>query len=272
MFKSSLMFQKWILAVALMAAVVFSAQGAQHIVESQVFLLRSELPSNATLFAVLKTDWQITPTNTSSTANSLLFKVPSGQIECTLEKTPVAESDWSAFASIAWLWKGAASEIKGHKAHLRVKFTADAAVSVYQAELDLARIQSSIIQSLPNNAIGVLMSDRYLLLDASLYKETMRNLPEGEVPAYLMVYFGMANENKKSSGFTYGLHKFNLPEVEIVNSDRTVHEVHGVLVQSVSNLLANGNLSTNTGSKSNAAVVSVSEGVFVQGQTMKLKL
>jgi hypothetical protein len=255
---------KFLLTLALTCFISVSGIAAPHLVESQVFLLRPELPSNATVFSALKTDWQITPSNASTTANNISFQVPNGQVECTLVKSPVAESDWYAFSTIAWLWKGATSEIKGHAAHLSIKFKANASVSVYQAELDFARIQASILQSQPNNAIGILMSDRYLLLDANLYKETMRNLPQGEVPAYLLVYFGMAEENKKSSGFTYGLFKFNLPEVEIIQSDRTVHEVHGVLVQSVSQLLSNGSL-TNPNK-------TVSEGVFVQGQTLKIKI
>ena len=56
----------------------------------------------------------------------------------------------------------------------------------------------------------------------------MKDLPKGEAPAYLLVYFGVSSEQNKNSGYTYGLYKFNLPEVEIVGSDRSVYEVHGV--------------------------------------------
>jgi hypothetical protein len=240
-------------------------------VSVQIFLLKNELPTNVDLFTTLKQEWQMVAKNVSVENSQITFTLDDGKVELNLHSAPMPETEWAAFAQIAWLWKTAANDIKGHKAYLDVKFTPNISKSAYQSELALAKINATLLHVLPNSALGVLVADRYLLLDRNYYRETMKNLPAGEAPAYLMIYFGMATEENKNSGFTYGLHRFNLPEVEIIQSNRSIHEVHGILYQSVANLIARGQLSLDADQKSSPGAVAVSSGVFVTGQTMKIK-
>lgn len=246
-------------------------QGAAHKNHSQIFLLNAALPSNAELFATMQKEWSIPVKDVAVTQGALSFSIPTGTVQYRLIEKKMPESEWLAFASIAWLWKSAQAEMQGHTAYLDVQFTANTTATAYQAELELAKVNASLLHTMPNNAIGILNADSYLLLDRNLYRETMKHLPEGEAPAYLMVYFGMAEEKNRHSGYTYGLYRFNLPEVEIVGSERSLHEVHGVLLQSVNNLLANGNLAIDAKAKESNPKVSVSDGVYVQGQTMKIQ-
>jgi hypothetical protein len=242
-----------------------------HQNNSQIFLLQATLPSNSELSTALQTEWKIALRDVSVTNNVLSFTIPSGKVEYKLIAQKMPQSDWLAFANIAWLWKSAKSELQGHTAYLDMTFIANSTVTTYQAELELAKVNSCVLHIMPNNAIGILNASSYLLIDRNLYRQTMKHLPPDEAPAYLMVYFGMSEEKNRFSGYTYGLHRFNLPEVEIVGSERSAHEVHAVLLQSVTNLLANGNLSVDASSKAAKSNVSISEGVFVQGQTMKIK-
>ena len=240
--------------------------------EGQIFLLRPELPSNATVFTNLKSQFQLKASGAAVSADEIAFEVDGGTIQINLNRRTIPELEWLAFANISWLWKGAANELKGHTAYLNVKFTPNAEASTYLANLTFAKVNTALMEALPANALGILISDRYLLLDSRYYTETIKNLPADEAPTYLMVYFGMDSKEKLNSGFTYGLHAFNLPEVEIINSSRSVHEVHGVLYQSVSNLLSKGQLAIDA-SKSSAASsqVAASEGVYINGKTLKIQ-
>jgi hypothetical protein len=240
---------------------------AEHVVSTKIFLTKPELPSNAVLFATLAKDWKITASGAVVTAQSLSFEVPSGIIECTLTPQVMQKKDWYAYSTISWLWKSAEQDLAGHQAYLNIKFTAKPTQSVFDAELDLARVHASIFQVMTGNAIGLLNSDRYLLIDGNLYRETMKNLPVKAAPVYLLVYVGMSTDAGKNSGFTFGLNQLNLPEMEVVKSDRTAHEVHAILVQSVEQVLLGEKMSISKDQKT-----TVSEGVFVQGQTIKIKV
>ncbi len=246
-------------------------QGAAHKNHSQIFLLKPALPSNAELITTIQKEWSIAVRDVSVAHNMLSFSIPTGTVQYKLVEKKLPDSEWLAYASIAWLWKSAKNDMQGHTAYLDVEFTAGANVTAYQAELELAKVNASLFHIMPNNAFGILNVDSYLMVDRNLYRQTMKHLPEGEAPTYLMVYFGMAEENKRHSGYTYGLHRFNLPEVEIVGSERSIYEVHGVLVQSVNNLLAHGKLAIDSKAKEKSLPVSVSDGVYVQGQTMKIQ-
>jgi Domain of unknown function (DUF4261) len=244
-------------------------QATAHRVSAQVFLLQPTMPNNAEFFATIKSEWQITAQDVSVTKDALNFKTKTGKYEYRLVAQKMPESEWIAFASISWLWKSAKAEMQGHKAYLQLTYIADETMTAYTSELEIARINASLFHVLASNGIGILNADRYLMLDRNIYRETMKHLPIDEAPTYLMVYFGMSSEANKHSGYTYGMHKFNLPEVEIVNSTHSLHEVHAVLLASVSNLLAKGMVSENKDAK-DAVKISVSEGVYVQGQTMKI--
>jgi hypothetical protein len=53
------------------------------------------------------------------------------------------------------------------------------------------------------------------------------------------VYFGMVEEPGGNGGYTFGMQEFGLPEMEVVNSRRSIAEVHTVLYEAATQVLRN---------------------------------
>ena len=139
------MFKKNIfLFVFVLALGSLRLSAAAHAVTTQIFLLQPELPTNAALFSTLSSEWQINAKDVEVTPTNLAFTMPAGRVNISLVSAAMPEKEWRAFADIAWLWKGAVNDMKGHKAYLNIQFTATDGLNAYDSELALAKINASI--------------------------------------------------------------------------------------------------------------------------------
>jgi Domain of unknown function (DUF4261) len=186
---------------------------------------------------------------------------------------PVPAAEIKAGADLAWLWKNAAPEALRHQSQVVISVigTATKTVELYKI---LTKVAGATLEN--TNAVGYFVNDRYLLLPKNFVLSAARNMQnEGILPLYCWVYFGMLQETDRSSGYTYGLHDFGMQEMEVVNSQNTLTEVHSMLYELTGYLLQkNVRLQDGQvfeGLEDLKLPVRLSKAAFLQGETMKLE-
>jgi hypothetical protein len=162
-------------------------------------------------------------------------------------------------------------EVKEHKGHL--------IVSIMQGSDDVVKrykIFTSVICSLlhTNKAIGVYMGNQTLLITKGDYLQLAEGMSDEWYPLNLWLYFGFGRDNDKNSGYTYGLKEFNKCELEIVGSARKLEDIMAFLFN-MTHYVLDFNVEFQDGqtcglSESERIGITLSKGVFVDGETFKL--
>lgn len=245
----------------------------QTVVSGTVLLNDKTAPDAKALLSALKKDWQLKTDSASTADKTIVFAAPGATVMIAFLDYPVPATDIRAAAQISWLWKNGGDEALRHQSQ--------AVVSVIgggNKALDLYKIFTKTAAAVLENAnaCGIYMGDQYLLLSKGFYTAAARNMRDNfTMPLYCWAYFGMAQEEELSSGFTFGLHEFGLQEMEIVRSKQSLQDVHAVLYDAALTVvekntrLQDGQVfTTKEGQK---FTVRLSKAVFQEGQTLKLE-
>jgi len=94
------------------------------------------------------------------------------------------------------------------------------------------------------------------------------------LPLNLWIYFGLRVTDNGNSGYTYGLKEFNMTEMEIVNSSKSLKDIRGFLFN-IARYVLHYNVTfqdgqTVGGSQEEKIEITLSKGKFVEGDTFKL--
>jgi hypothetical protein len=179
--------------------------------------------------------------------------------------------DIEGAAKYAYNWENALEVVKEHKAHL--------IVTIMQGSDDMVKrykIFTSVICSLllTNKAIGVYMGNQTLLIPKDDYLRLAARMSEKWYPLNLWIYFGFGRDNDKNSGYTYGLKEFNKRELEIVDSAQKLEDIMAFLFN-MTHYVLDYNVEFQDGqtcglSESERIGITLSKGVFVDGETFKM--
>lgn len=199
----------------------------QKFISGTVLLQNKKAPDGKAILAALKSEWKIKVDSPSISDKTVVFNVPGATVMFAFLDYPIASAEIKAVSRITWLWPNAAEAATKHQAQLVVTVIGDdnRALSLYQL---FTKVTSSVLNK--TAAIGVYMNEQYVLAEKGFYLAAAQNMKDNQtIPVYLWVYFGMSDEGGKSSAYTNGMKEFGLQEMEILNSSRSMQEIHGVL-------------------------------------------
>lgn len=238
-------------------------------------LMNDKTPFDAkVLLAALKSDWAIRTDSIRPGDKTLVFTAPGGATVMIASLAyPASPAEIKAAADISMLWPGAAEEAGRHQSQAVVSVIGPASRTVELYKL-FTRVAGALLDN--TRSSGIYLESQYLLLPKGYFLEAARNMNDQNLPLTCWIYFGLRQENGTSSGYTYGMGEFGLPEFEVVNSSNSPQDVYALLIDAADYVLRTNtrfldgqSFNTPNGQK---IPVQVSKSVFLKNETtVKLK-
>jgi hypothetical protein len=207
------------------------------VVTGTILLNERTPPDNKAILAALKSDWKIRIDTTHHADKTEVYAIPGATVMIAYLDYPVSPNDIKAVAGVSWLWPKAAEEAIKHQAQVVISIIGlpDKSIELHKT---FTKVAAAVLENTASR--GVYMGSQYILLSKGFYTSGAHNLLENNtLPLYFWIYFGMSQDKDGSSGYTYGLQEFGLPEMEIVHSSHDIQDVHATLFDAVSYVLPN---------------------------------
>ena len=208
---------------------------------------------------------------TSGDNTSVAFKIDGEMVVIGHIPAPIPAGDIEGTAKYAYNWETVSNDLKDHKSHLIISILKGG-----QDQIKRYRIFTQIICSLlrTTNSIGIYKGNQSLLIPKEDYLSEAEFMSEDYLPLNLWIYFGLLNNDKGNSGYTYGLKEFNKTEMEVLNSVKDLEEIRGFLFNMASYVLDN-DITFKDGqtcgiSEDEKILIKLTKGEFVEGDTFKL--
>ncbi len=202
-----------------------------------VLLREQKAPNFSALLPALRKDWGFV--SDSSQLGERRLTLYSAGITVVLQYVsyPMAPAEVRSAAEGAWLWGSARDEAPRHQAQLTVGVvgTGQAPISLYKA---YTRVVAAVLEN--TRAYGVYLPKHYLLHSRDFFLQAARQMDNGELPVYCWVYFGMFQKDGLSCAYTYGLDDFDMLDLEIVRSPKSLAEAHAILYDAAREALHTG--------------------------------
>ncbi|MGN0633636.1 MAG: DUF4261 domain-containing protein [Oscillospiraceae bacterium] len=216
----------------------------------------------------LKEDWNIVPQDDVKD-NALVFRADGMTAACSLLPCKVPDNEAEESVKNNFLWKNGEAEVAKHGANVMV------AIMEKTDELEQAKLLVKIVSSMLRlkNTIGVYKNPT--VYEKDFYLKFSQPLKNGDLPMPVLIHVGMyITKESLICAYTSGMESFGKREIEIVDSKAKPDELYRLIISIAELLLATG-VELNDGdtidlSDSEILPVSISDGVSVQGKTMKI--
>jgi Domain of unknown function (DUF4261) len=186
------------------------------IITGTVLLNDKTAPSLKKIVEALPTDWLVRTDSVVTTDKTAVFSTNGATVMIAWLNYPCNPEETNMAASISWLWKDAELESR-HQSQIVISILGHPKNTTELYRI-FTRVAAATLVQTPKS-VGVFMSGQYLLVSKGYYLEAARNMGAQGLPLYCWVYFGMLQNDAKSSAYTYGMSEFGWPEFELVNSD-----------------------------------------------------
>lgn len=182
----------------------------------------------------LKTDWGVRLDSFNQADKTLVLYTPTATIMLANMDYPAPPAEIQGAAEAAWMWRTAQEEAPRHQSQVVISVigSVNRPVEVYKL---FTRVAAAVLEN--SRSCGVYMNTQYVLQSKAFYLQSARNLNQNALPIYCWVFFGMFQQDGKSSCYTYGMQEFGMSDLEISNSQHSLQEAHAVLYDIVSNAL-----------------------------------
>lgn len=241
------------------------------VVSGSILLNDKTAPDFKAILAALRSDWKLRTDSLNIGDKTVVFSTPDATVMLAYLDYPVSAAEVRFAAEISWLWKNAETEAPKHQAQLVISVVGNGS-----RMLDLYKLFTKVAAGAlgKTRALGIHLGSQHLLLTKGYFTETARTMSDESLPLYCWVYFGLLQENGKNSGYTHGLQEFGLQEMEVVQSELSLQDVHAKLYEATQyvvrynvHLQDGQTVPTSEGQK---IPVKRSNAVFLEGQTLKL--
>ena len=219
----------------------------------------------------LVTDWNVRLDSFNQAEKTMVLYAAEATVMLAWLDYPAAPLEIKSAAEGAWLWNNAAEEAPRHQAQVVVSV-----IGSPRRPLDVYKLYTKVVAAALDNtrSSGVYLSSQYLLQSKAFFLQAARSMDQNSLPLYCWIYFGMFQENDLSSGYSFGLTEFGMPDLEINRSKHSMQEVHAVLYDAVSDALQNG-VTLKEGSmvetlEGQKIALKLSKATFWEGQTLKV--
>ncbi|WP_223556093.1 DUF4261 domain-containing protein [Lysinibacillus sphaericus] len=228
--------------------------------------------------ANLFNDWNISCSSGEDEENAeetnegtLVFEVDDSMLAVSFVDAPVPDGEAEFYAQGNYLWKEAVEVTQTHVAQIIL-----AVFTRSGSPLDSGRLYTKLAASclkLPN-AIGIYTCGT--VFQPELYLDMAEMMKDDDMfPLLNLVYFGLVGTEAGVDGYTYGLKAFGKDEIEILDSQASPEEMRDFLI-TISGYIVDENVTLRDGetigfSAEQKLPISRSEGVYVEGDTLKIK-
>ena len=238
------------------------------------FVLLDEVRFDAEKYVKdLKEDWNLDyDFEITQEDNTIIADYNDMIMTASLMPAPIPDNEAVEQAKTNYRWEKAVEAAEKHKAHLLVSV-------INRGDMDNIEGAKHYVKLLANatkqegclgiNILGTVIHPQMYYDFAKLYDEN------DDFPIENIVYIGLyGDENNTVSGYTYGLEQFGKKELEIIKSLEEAEEVYNFLA-SISDYIITSDVVLNDGetigfSEEQKIQISVSEGIAVDGETIKL--
>lgn len=238
------------------------------------FVLLDEVRFDAEKYVKdLKEDWNLDYDFEITQEDNTIIADYNGMImTASLMPAPIPDNEAVEQAKTNYRWEKAVEAAEKHKAHLLVSVINRGDVDNIEGAKHYVKLLANATKQegcLGINILGTVIHPQMYYDFAKLYDEN------DDFPIENIVYIGLyGDENNTVSGYTYGLEQFGKKELEIIKSLEEAEEVYNFLA-SISDYIITSDVVLNDGetigfSEEQKIQISVSEGIAVDGETIKL--
>lgn len=202
---------------------------------------------------------------------TLVFEVDGFMLAASFVDAPIPDGEAEYCAQANYMWKEAVEVTQTHVAQIIL-----AVFTRSGSPLDSGRLYTKLAASclkLPN-AIGIYTSGTVYQPEFFLdMAEVMKH--DDMFPLLNLVYFGLVGTETGISGYTYGLRAFGKDEIEILDSQAEPAELGNFLID-ISGYIVEEDVTLRDGetigfSAEQKLPITISEGVYLDGETLKIK-
>ena len=226
--------------------------------------------------ANLLKDWNISCSSAEENSEetkegTLVFEVDDCLLAASFVDARIPDGEAEHYAQGNYLWKEAVEVTQTHVAQIIL-----AGFTRSGSPLDSGRLYTKLAASclkLPN-AIGIYTSGT--VFQPELFLDMAEVMKDDDMyPLLNLVYFGLVGTETGVDGYTYGLKAFGKDEIEILNSQVSPAELRDFLI-TIAGYIIEENVTLRDGetigfSAEQKLSISRSEGVYVDGDTLKIK-
>lgn len=220
----------------------------------------------------LRADWGIEypaeEEDPDSDGTTLAFYVNNMMVTIGLMEVPVPDGEAEYWANSNFMTREQSiAAAKNHKAHLLVAVLGTA--SLEAGEL-FVKIAATCLKS--SNALGIYDCGTVWL--AEHYIQSAMVMKEGDIPLMDLVFIGLYHNENGTSSWTNGLRSFGKEELEVLDSSQSPSDIYDLVFNLCLYIIKEGAVfhdgETCGFSMEQKLPITLSEGVYVEGQSLKI--
>ena len=170
--------------------------------------------------------------------NTISFEINGEYAFISFMPAPYPWTDLEGPCATSWLWPESAEQLKDHKKHIIITWMSKNEDRIL-ISLVVTQITASVLEE--TDGLGVYWGNAALVNKKEVFCGMTDNIPE-TLPLFLWIDFrGQQHENGEIDIITYGLHCFDIMEIEIIKSKKSFRELIDFTYNIAGYLLEHGN-------------------------------
>ena len=223
---------------------------------------------------VLKEDWGIECPEETETSdgkeNAVVFEADGMMATVGLMETKVPDGEAEYWANSNFMTREkSVAAARDHQAHLLVAVLGRGMAPLMAGEL-FVKVASACLKA--SNALGIYDCGTVWLPENFIQAAMV--MKEGETPLNDLVFVGLYQDEKGVSSWTNGLRSFGREELEVIGSSHSPSEVYELMFNISAYIIQQGAVLRSGETLGYTAKqklpITLSKGVYVEGQTMKI--
>ena len=201
------------------------------------------------------------------------FSVAGHIVAMSLMPCRLPEGEIDSLFPVSLYWDNAEIETAAHQSHVIVFVNSEAGATMERYSLFTKVIESILAET---NSLGVYQGHQTLLISRENYLEMAQALLTDGLPLFLWVFIGRGQSPKGNFLYTCGLSGFGKKEMEIIDSKKDAGELYDFLAN-ICLYVVSSDVTLQEGetlgyTKNADAKISISQGVFLEGDTIKIQI
>lgn len=203
-----------------------------------------------------------------------VFNINGQMVAIASMPAPVPMEEIEEVAGYNFYWETAVEDLKDHTNHTIVSVL-HGDLGCVERHLILSKMLCSIL--ITSNCIGIYQGTTTQLFSKGYYLAFIDDIKNNSAITPLWIYFGVRNEGDKGVGlYTYGLTNFGKLELEILNTKENPGDMYEFLIN-IANYVVSKDVTFHDGetvgyTAEQKVPLSISKGVYVDGQSIKMKI
>ena len=219
----------------------------------------------------LKTKWKLDVKGPSTDGSATVLVIQDYHVAIAPIPAAIPGGEVERAVEFNYFWDNGIDETSRHNGHIILSIM-NAGKNAVQENLIFSEVASSVMNNC--KSLGIYIGSRTLVLKKDFYQANMEVISDQQLPIHNWIYFGLRNENSKHSVYTYGLADFGKMEMEIVDSDKSLEELNGLMTNLAHYVIAYNvvlkNGETIGMSAEQKLKITESQGRYVEGNTLKI--